>query len=285
VSDVGVGRTALTAPRRFGVVTGMRPSGRGRFEGEVDAEWTIGGRPNGGYLLAMLGRAATWHAPHDHAVAASAHYLRSPLPGPVTVDVEPLRAGRAASQSRARMTQEGEACVEALLTLAHLDAGTTPRWSRPVPDERVSGVEECVPLKPSLPDGRPVAILDQVEVRLDPDSLGFTRRRPSGRGELRGWLSLPGGENFDPTSLLYAVDALPPATFDVELSGWVPTLELTAYVRALPAPGPVRVVQRAQLVDAGLVDETCLVWDRTGRLVAQGTQLAGIRFPSAAPPS
>lgn len=74
------------------------------------------------------------------------------------------------------------------------------------------------------------------------------------------------------------MDAFPPATFDIEFSGWVPTLELTVYVRALAAPGPVRVLQRARLIDARRVDETCFIWDRTGRLVAQGSQLAGVRL-------
>ena len=74
------------------------------------------------------------------------------------------------------------------------------------------------------------------------------------------------------------MDAFPPATFDVELTGWVPTLELTAYFRARPAPGPVRILQKANLIDAGRVDETCFVWDARGRLVAQATQLAGIRL-------
>jgi hypothetical protein len=120
--------------------------------------------------------------------------------------------------------------------------------------------------------------MDQLEVRLEPDSSGFTTGTPSGRGELRGWLALPDQEPFDPISLLLAVDAFPPATFDIEFSGWVPTLELTVYVRALPAPGPVRILQRAQLIDAQRVDESCYVWDCTGRLVAQGSQLAGIRL-------
>ncbi len=68
----------------------------------------------------------------------------------------------------------------------------------------------------------------------------------------------------------------------------MPTLELTTYVRAVPAPGPVRVLQRAQLIQGGRVDEVCFVWDSQGRLVAQGTQLAAIRFdpsPGAPPPS
>jgi hypothetical protein len=95
---------------------------------------------------------------------------------------------------------------------------------------------------------------------------------------LRGWLALPDDEPFDPNSLMYAVDAFPPATLDVEPTGWVPTLELTAYVRALPAPGPVRILHQAHLVDDQRVDETCWVWDSTDRLVAHGTQLAGIRL-------
>lgn len=64
-------------------------------------------------------------------------------------------------------------------------------------------------------------------MRLEPDSRGFTAGCPSGRGELRGWLALPDAEAFDPNTLLFAVDAFPPATFDIEVSGWVPTLELT----------------------------------------------------------
>jgi hypothetical protein len=37
------------------------------------------------------------------------------------------------------------------------------------------------------------------------------------------------------------------------------------------------VLQRAQLIDGGRVDESCFVWDSAGRLVAQSTQLAAIR--------
>lgn len=250
----------------------------GRFSGEVDPDWTIGGKPNGGYLLAMLGRAATWQRAHDHVIAASAHYLRSPDPGPVTIDTDELRIGRSASQIRARMAQGDQPCVEALVTVSHLAERSVPYWDGGLPARGAVGFDDCPRLVPALPDGRRVAIMEQVEVRLEPDSLGFATGAPSGRGELRGWLSLPGGEDFDPTSLLYAVDAFPPATFDIEYAGWVPTFELTVYVRALPAPGPVQVLQRARLVEGGRLDEACFVWDADGALVAQGTQLAGIRL-------
>ena len=264
--------------RTFREVSDVRPDGAGRFLADVDPEWTIGGKPNGGYLLAMLGRAATVGRAHDHVVAASAHFLRPPEPGPVVVETEVLRAGRSASQLRARMAQDERPCVEALLTAAHLEEGSRPYWALGMPDQGSHRIDDAALLVPVLPSGMRVAIMDQVDVWVEPGAQGWVDGRPTGRGALRGWLALPGGEEFDPTSLLYAVDAFPPATFDIELSGWVPTLELTAYVRALPEPGPVRVLQRAQLIEGGRVDEACFVWDSAGRLVAQGTQLAGIRL-------
>jgi acyl-coenzyme A thioesterase PaaI-like protein len=265
-------------PSPFSAVTAVTPVAPGRFDAAVHPEWTIAGKPNGGYLLAILGRAAAAVAAHEHVIAASAHYLHSPDPGPVTVVAEILRAGRSASQVRARMLQGDTPCVEALVTTSRLDPDSKPYWDAGLPARSETVTETGQRVPSTNPLGARIAIMDQVDLRLEPDSLGFAAGRPSGRGELRGWLALPAEEAFDPTSLLYALDALPPATFDVEMTGWVPTLELTTYVRALPAPGPVQILQTASLIDAQRVDEVCWVWDRTGRLVAQGTQLAGIRL-------
>lgn len=273
--------TATVPPTRhrvFSEVSALEPTGPGRFDADVDPEWTIGANPNGGYLLALLGRAATWKSTHPHVIAASAHYLRSPDPGPVVIETEILRTGRSASQVRARLAQGEVDCVEALITTARLEADNRPYWEAGLPEASLLAWKEHERLIPTLPTGQRVAIMEQIEVRLESATRGFLKGQPSGRGELRGWLSLPEDEVFDPVSLLFAVDAFPPATFDIEFTGWVPTLELTAYVRALPAPGPLQVIQRAQLIDAGRVDEVCYVWDSTNRLVAQGTQLAGIRL-------
>ncbi len=226
----------------------------------------------------MLGRAAVSAGAHTHVIAASAHYLHAPEPGPVTIETELLRGGRFTSQLRARISQDGKACVEALLTTGKLQAGVAPYWKGGLPQASQVPYHECTRLVPRTPDGSRVAIMEQVELRLEPGSSAFTTGHPTGAGELRGWLELPQDAAFDPTSLLFAVDAFPPASFDIEFAGWVPTLELTAYVRALPAPGPVRILQRAQLIDAHRLDEVCYVWDRSGRLVAHSTQLAAIRL-------
>jgi hypothetical protein len=208
----------------------------------------------------------------------------------VIVEAEVLREGRSASQLRVSLRQHGWGgqhgedgqdelvCIESLMTTSDLDPDAKPYWSDGVPEHGTATFAGSVRLPPVTPTGLPVPIMGHVDVRLEPDSLGFASGRPSGRGELRGWLALPHGEDFDAVSLLYAVDALPPATLDVELTGWVPTLELTVYVRSLPAPGPVRVLHRTHLIDGQRADETCWVWDSTGRLVASSSQLAGIRL-------
>ena len=265
--------TTLTAagPARDGIRT---------FTARAHPHWTIAGKPNGGYLLALLGRAAAETSTHRHVVAASAHYLRAPEPGPVTVTAELLREGRSASQLRARLVQDGRTCVESLFTTADLDPAAEPYWAAGAPDPRPGhvGRDGLVRMPPVNPAGVPVDIMGLVDLRIDIETFGWAQREPSGLGELRGWLALPGDEDFDAVSLLFAVDAFPPATFDIAFTGWVPTLELTVYVRALPAPGPLRVLQRANLIDGQRVDEACWVWDSRGRVVAHGTQLAAIRL-------
>ena len=265
----------------FADVSRIEEASPGEFTAVVDPGWTIGGKPNGGYLLAMLGRAAERVVPHEHILAASAHYLRSPDPGLVTLSTEVLRTGRSVSQVRARMTADGRPCVEATFTVGTLDPEARPYWSDGLPDPVVSAQSDCVPMTGDAAGDPVPAIMERVDLRIQPDDLEFARGTLTGTGVLRGWLELPDGEDFDPFSLLFAVDSFPPATLDIAPSGWVPTLELTAYVRALPAPGPVRVLHKAQLIEDGRVDEACFIWDSSGRLVAQATQLAGIRLGSS----
>jgi hypothetical protein len=268
-----------------------RPADPGAAEGVavhdavVDPGWTIGDKPNGGYLLATIARAAieataAVEGPaHPHALSASAGYIAPPALGPAEVHSEVLRRGRGMSQVRARLVQEGDTRVEATFTLGRLRPDAAPWWGGDAaPELPEIGPDKRTPT--DAPGGMHLPIMDRVDIRLDPATAGFTRGQPAGVGELRARLSFADGRAPDPLALLYAVDALPPATFDLaDTTGWVPTLSLTAYVRTLPAPGPLVVRQRAGLVEARTVDEVCEVWDSRGRLVAQATQLAGIRTP------
>lgn len=266
-----------TSTRTFDEVTAVRPGDRpDTFTAELDPHWTIGGRPNGGYMAAILGRAAV-AGRATSILAASAHFLRAPDPGPVDIAVDTLHAGRATSHVRARLAQDGRDCVEALFTLGALGSSAGHTWTGAVPEPAAAPLADCIRLLPD-PQQFEVPILEQIIVRLSPATMGWTIGRPTGRGELTGWLSLPGEAQFDPLGLLFGVDAFPPATFDIQFSGWVPTYQLSVYLRAQPAPGPVQVLHRAQLIADGRVDETCHVWDSAGTLVAHSTQLAGVRL-------
>ena len=55
-------------------------------------------------------------------------------------------------------------------------------------------------------------------------------------------------------------------------------MSLTAYIRALPAPGPLRMRQRVRLLAGSLADQVCEAWDSSGRIVAQATQIDAVRM-------
>ncbi len=117
--------------------------------------------------------------------------------------------------------------------------------------------------------------MSRFDMRFDVASAGWAMGAPSGRGLIQCWFRLPDREP-DPISLLLAVDAMPPATFDLGMYGWAPTLELTAHVRAKPAPGWLRLHHATRNVAGGMFEEDAEVWDSSGRLVAQSRQLARI---------
>ena len=274
--------TATTT--EFDLATAVRPRPDGTtFDIDIDAGFTVGPKPNGGYLLATAARAVgaaleAAGSPHRDALAASATYLWAPDPGPATVSVEVVRTGRGASQALATITQDGRRCVDITLTLGTLSASGPATWSA-LPPVDVAPFDQCIRVPADPPGGAfKVSIMERSDLRLDPSVLGFAAGAPSGRGELKGWISFADDRPADPLSLLFFLDALPPATFDIARSGWVPTLSLTTYLRAAPAPGPLRISQRAQAVHGGRVDEVCEIWDATGTLVGQATQLAAIRF-------
>jgi hypothetical protein len=272
-----------TGPNRFDEACRVWPAEHGvGFAAEVDPEWSIAGKPNGGYLLALCAQAAAAQLReagehHPHVIAASATYLSATPFGPVRLEVEELRRGRSSSVLRSRLLTDDELRVEATITFGRLREDAQP-YHDGVARVQLPPLDKCVRLTVDAPCFT-VPLMGVLDEDLDPACLGWATGAPSGEGELRGYLSFGDGRSFDPLSLLLAVDALPPATFDVGLTGWVPTMQLSAWVRALPAPGPLVVRQRARLAQAALVDETCDVWDAHGRLVATGHQLAAVRMP------
>jgi hypothetical protein len=244
---------------------------------DLDARWAIGGKIHGGYLLRHLASAAVTDE-HPHPLAISAHFLRAPDGGTADVKVERLRTGRRVTQSRASLSQ-ADLCIEALVTTGRLDPGADPLWSDAIPPE-LPPLELCHQMVPDPMPGLHVGHLEFVDVRCDPPTVTFASRVPGPAGRVAGWVSMRAEGVQDPVlDLLVVCDAMAPITFDLRVPGWVPTIELTAYVRAVPAPGPLRVEQHGRLLEDGWLDEHCDIWDSRGRLVCQARQLAGYRPP------
>ncbi|GAA3582139.1 thioesterase family protein [Nonomuraea rosea] len=266
----------------FREATALTVRGDGEFGAVLDAQWSVGTRLHGGYLLAVLGRAACESAAgagHPHVTAVSGSFIEPPEPGEAVARIETLRVGRSVAQVRAALVQQGRTRVEAHITLGLLD-DSDPWWSAAEPVE-LPPEQDCF-LAPIEPPGAgfPVPLMAVVEERIDPGHLAFAFGAPSKRGVIASWQRLADGSDWDPLSLLVALDPVPPVSFDLGLPGWVPTIQLSAYLRRLPAPGPIRVRLTATDVGGDRMDEVAHVWDDKGRLVAQATQLAAVRLPA-----
>ena len=273
--------------------TSTEPTGEpGRRSVQLDEQWCIGPKMHGGYLLAVLAQAAvdeiadaedgTPGAPagpvHDVPEVVTGTFLRAPDPGPAVLTVDVLRRGRGATQVRARLDQDDRPCVEAALGLGAVP-GPDPREGDVSPEPiDLRPFERCDRRPVETPDGRGgLPLMEVVDTRLEPASLGFLSGRPSGEGRLSGWVELDTREPWSPIGLLVALDVLPPASFDLGLGGWSPTMSLTAHVHAVPAPGPLRVTQWVDHLAGERMHESCRAWDSSGRMVGQATQLAAVR--------
>lgn len=250
-------------------VTGV---GDGHYTAEVVAGWDIAGNANGGYLLSMLGRAITDATGKPHPVTMSAHYLAPAHPGPVTIDVDPVRIGGRHATATATMRSGDTPLIVTVATTTDLAAAEGPSLvdARPpwLPDP-----DDCVPMVPGA--GGPPSFMGKVELRLHPEDAGFLQGNASGKAQVRGWFRLRDDEPIDPIALLVAVDAFPPTIFNADLPvAWTPTVELTAHVRGIPVPGWLRCAFTSRFVSGGYLEEDGELWDLSGRLIAQSRQLA-----------
>ncbi|MFE7810877.1 thioesterase family protein [Streptomyces sp. NPDC057433] len=263
--------------------TAVVPREPGVYDADLSAGWTIISAVNGGYLLAVLGRALADALPHPDPFTLTAHYLTASQPGPAVVRTQTVRTGRTLSTGQASLFQtddRGREVERIRLLASYGDLDALPddvRTSAEPP--AMPPVDQCLGSEdgPAPVDGSS-AIMDRLMLKMDPSTLGWALGKPSGKGEVRAWFGLADGRDHDPLSLLLAVDALPPTAFELGLKGWVPTVELTVHVRSRPAPGPLRVSITTRNLAGGFLEEDAEVWDGAGRLVAQSRQLARVRL-------
>ncbi|MBE4735545.1 MULTISPECIES: thioesterase family protein [Streptomyces] len=274
---------ATVGDSEFDRDTALTRRAPGVYDIDLSAGWTIIGAVNGGYLLAVLGRALADALPHDDPFTISAYYLTASQPGPAVVRTDVVRTGRTLSTGQASLFQyddEGREIERIRVLASYGDLDSLPADVRTTAKPpAMPPIDECFGPQDApgpVPGGS--AIADRLFLKLDPATLGWALGAPSGKGEMRSWFGLADGRDADPFSLLLAVDALPPTAFEMGLKGWVPTVELTVHIRCRPAPGPLRVAITTRNLAGGFLEEDAEVWDSADRLVAQSRQLARARL-------
>jgi acyl-coenzyme A thioesterase PaaI-like protein len=253
---------------------------RGHFSLKLSPFYTVMGHPHGGYLQCVmasgaLAAASDEGATHLHVTSISTNFVRALELGSADIRAEVRRVGRGASFVYAALYQDNVLGAESLVTLGTLHKESPIRY-QDAEAPKVTPLKEC-----RQSTGRDdINIMRVVDQRLDPSSTGWWSGEISLRGEVYGWLRLDDGDaSWTPWSLLFAGDALPPATFPLGSSGWVPTLQLTSRVSRVPRGEWLRARQWAAVIADGLVDERCELFDETGELVASSSQVAMVRFP------
>jgi acyl-CoA thioesterase len=244
-----------------------------QFSANVRAGWDIRGNANGGYVLALVGSAMRQAAQGREPVTITAHYLAPLTAGTVEINTEVIKQGKRFTTVVATVRQGDRDAIRTIGAFGESFDPTDGLFHIAGAPPALPTFEDC-PQRNSGSEDFPVGLMDHVDVRLHPDDVGFVRGLVSGNALVRGWFAFPDHRPIDTLATLLATDAFPPAMFNLTgAPGWVPTIELTAHIRARPAPGPLRCQFVSRFVQGGMFEEDGELWDSRGVLVCQSRQL------------
>lgn len=260
-------------------------AGDGHYDGELNEHWTIGPRGSGpkvhgGAMLALCANAARLE--HSDAgawpVAISGNFLWAPDPGPMRVSTTVRKRGRRVSLIDVELTQGERVAVRAAVTMGEPEHHVPPLLSvNPVvplmTPEPPPGLE---PIGPGHPMAAVVNLAHGCDIR--PSLTTLEPRADGGPPVIEYWVR-PKGVAPDPLFALLCGDVSAPVTFGVNRFGWAPTVQLTAFLRTLPADGWLRIVCTTVQIGQDWFDEDHIVVDCEGHIVVQSRQLAMVPPP------
>jgi Thioesterase-like superfamily len=244
------------------------------FDGDLNSHWTIGPKIHGGVMLSLCAKAAHAALPEPggaEPVAVSANFLWAPDPGPVRLVTTVRKRGRQVSLVDVELQQGGKTAVRASVTLGAPEHHVPPLLSvDPAAQMSVEPPPEVEPIGP----GHPLAEINHLAAGCDiRQDLSGLVADGAGPPVARIWVR-PRAEAPDALFALTCSDISMPVPFAVGRTGWAPTVQLTAYLRGMPADGWLRVVCTTTQIGQDWFDEDHTVVDCEGRIVAQSRQLA-----------
>lgn len=262
--------------------------GEGRYGATIDPMWTIGPKVHGGSMMSLCAAAAreclrgaaaeAGNVMSMQPLAVSANYLSAPDPGEVELAATVRKQGRQVATIDVELSQAGRSAVRAAVTLGFPDGGDpTFVTASSIDDMSAEPSEAAVALIGDHPMAQIVHLGQGCDMRIDPTSAHFlTGNR--GEPEVRMWVRpRPEDENDVDTAVLFAImagDISAPVTMNRGLFGWAPTVQLTTYLRRIPAPGWLRVRASSDVLGSTWFEEDHTVLDSTGAVVVQSRQLA-----------
>jgi Thioesterase-like superfamily len=245
------------------------------FDGVLNQHWTIGEKVHGGAMLALCAKAAreALATPGAEPIAVSGSFLWAPDPGPLQLVCTTRKRGRRVSLVDVELNQGERTAVRAVMTLAEPEHHVAPLLSvNPVvalmkPDPP-PGLESIGP-------GHPMADIVHLAHGCDirPSLTTMAPRADGGPPVIEYWVR-PREGSPDVLFALLCGDVSAPVTWGVNRFGWAPTVQLTAYLRGMPADGWLRVMCTTMQIGQDWFDEDHLVVDCEGRIIVQSRQLA-----------
>ena len=270
----------------FTTAMALRQVDSGVFEGELNKHWTIGPKVHGGAMLALCANAARTACGQAgmEPVAVSASFLWAPDPGEMRLVTSIRKRGRRISVVDVELTQGDRTAVHAVVNLGepeHFppDGHAAPLLSaNPVVDLMApEPPDDIEPIGPGHPLAGLVHLGEGCDVR---PVLSSMAPSVDGRPPVIQMWARPRDVAPDALFALMCGDLSAPVTFAVERTGWAPTIQLTAFLRGLPADGWLRIIATCVEIGHDWFDEDHIVVDSLGRLVVQARQLALV--PAAA---
>ncbi len=268
----------------FSHAMALRPDTAGpdgpAFAAELNQHWTIGPKIHGGIMIALCAKAAVAAVgePGAPPLVVSANFLGAPDPGRVQLTTSVRKRGRRINVVDVELTQAGRPAVRAAVTVGGLAESTAPLLvANPVIG--LMAAEPPPDLAPIGP-GHPMAEINHLAAGCDirPDLSSVWTHAPGQSPVIRVWVR-PRSEATDPLFALLAGDISMPVTFAVGRTGWAPTVQMTAYLRGVPADGWLRVICTTAQIGQAWFDADHTVVDSAGNVVVQTRQLALVPAP------